>query len=189
MLPLTTVYQNPKPYKAVITSALYVLQDNSTAWQAPHYLVTIPQGFSNAQRIGRQVRVFYIDFVYNFECQGTFAKGGSGRIVIVYDKQNNSSSISAVNVFNQNSFFSNQRTDTADRFIILYDQIISPISVTGDFNSAGQFRLPLDHDIFYSGPNGLDTISGAFFLLFSQTGSVSGNPRLNYSAQTLFYDK
>ena len=105
MLPLTTIYQNPKPYKAVITSSVYVLMDNSTAWQAPHYLVTIPQGFSNAQRIGKQVRVFYIDFVYNFECQGTFAKGGSGRIVIVYDKQNNSSSIQAVDVFNQNSFF------------------------------------------------------------------------------------
>lgn len=164
----------------------------STFNAAPSLLNGLVPGSAANQRIGRKVVMKSILLRWSFQLGVTSVSGGCGRILVVYDKQANAAAPTAGDVLLLDDFRSPNNLSNRDRFVTLFDQIVGPISVQGDFETAGTLykRINLE-TMFNAGTAGTigDITSGSVYLFAAQSGGVTTEqPKMRIRARIRYED-
>lgn len=138
-------------------------------------LNAIAQGTNNGQRIGQSISVR--SCAYRFEVDlGPTPVPCSGRVILIWDKQPNSSLTTYAAVFGYSSYLSFMYTPSMDRFVVLRNQQFS-LSPQGDqaLFFEGFCRINMK-SVFAAGTAGVPSSGALFVMIISDQGTTAQQP-------------
>jgi len=164
----------------------------SSTWIAPataNVVNLISQGAADNQRVGRKIQMTSFQMRWSF---GPLTTGGSPlRVLVVYDKQTNTSLPGTIEVLEQDDFHSPMSLAHADRYVILQSFITDPISLGNNLVVAGECYKKMGLEAVYSGSTAVigSVITGSVFIMVCQQGGIlTGSPIFKYYARIRYTD-
>lgn len=185
---------------SVLASA--VIGTAATTWNF-NLLNGIAQGTDANNRIGRVIKWNSLNCRMSTSATATMAGiGGSVRILLIVDKQNNGGALpSATDVFVNNDISSLMNLDNRTRFHVLYDKYIylgPPVASNGSLPPCAEKRAYIRKQIkgmttvFNGTGSGIGTIiSGSLLLAVCQNGGLAGTAPIvggNWRFRLRFHD-
>jgi len=165
--------------KKNIDTFFAITAPGGSIWSGPTQLNVIPQGNSAITRTGRTVSMTSIQLRYNV------IRGGSNgpsqnRILVVYDKQANSSIPLTTDVFASDAMVSPLNLNNAERFIVLMDELSDSIQSTS-LNVSGSRYRKIGLPAIYNGTTGSSsTVStGTVWLFVANNDQVTSGTTSN----------
>lgn len=148
---------------------------NSTTFSLPILLNGLIPGSGASERIGRKVTWKSLLIRYSHGLAVTSTGGAPLRILVIYDKQANAAAPFITDVLLADNFNSPNNLSNRDRFVTLFDHMVEPISVQGDFQRAGvlykNFQLETMFNAGVAGTVG-DIASGSIYFAIAQGGRI-----------------
>lgn len=169
--------------KFVDTSPALTVLISSTAWSAGVLLNGLVPGSGADQRIGRKVIMTSLLYRIGFILGATSTGGSPLRLLIVYDKQANAAAPAITDILDTDHFLARQNLSNRDRFVVLADKHLPPISVQNNFSVISKIykkRLNLE-TCFNAGVAGTigDITSGSVYVFAAQTSGIgTGAPSI-----------
>lgn len=154
-------------------------------FSTPFALTDIAQGTSASERIGRKLTIKSILVKWTASLAPTSIQGSPIRWMVVYDKQANGVAPAITDILLTDAFTSANNLSNRDRFVTIFDQIVDPVSVQGNYSCAGvNFKALNLEQLYNAGTTGAigSIASGSVYLMAAQTGSI-GTAGPVFSAQ------
>lgn len=133
-------------------------------------------GSGASDRIGRKITMKSLLCRWAVTLQPTSTQGSPIRILIVYDKQANTTAPAVTDILLADAFLSQNNLSNRDRFVTLMDLITPPLTAGNDYVQAGVFykRLNLE-TMFNAGTAGTvgDITSGSVYMFAAQLGNIA----------------
>lgn len=151
----------------------------------------IATGTTASTRIGRKVAIKSL-LVRATGSIATATKGGSFRILVVYDKQANAQAPAITDVLLADDFNSPNNLSNRDRFVTIFDQIMGPVDVGGPNQVSDTYYKKLNlEQMFNAGTdNTIGSItSGSIYIFVAQSGAMATNtPSVVMSTRVRYTD-
>ncbi len=153
-------------------------------------LTAIAQGDDFNARNGRKIRAKYLRYRGSVIQHPTAVSTGL-RMMIIRDNNGSTTQPALIDLFaSEANFFNNQNKrgtpQQNSRFSILYDKYIS-LSDSGTTAAHFDFKIPLDHRIYFSGSGSTDEGKGAIYLLSAST-EATNDPILSANCMVKWID-
>lgn len=164
----------------------------AATFTTPVLLNGIVPGSDAGNRIGRKViwKTIYLRMVASLA--PTSVGGAPVRVIIFYDKQANATAAAVTDLLVTDNFVSPNNLNNRDRFVVITDQVMDPISTGDQFSVSMEcFKKINLETVFNSGSAGTvgDITSGAIYIMFAQSGAVTtAAPGVTYYARLRFDD-
>lgn len=153
----------------------FIFGSGGFAASSPILLNGVATGSSATNRIGRRIVMKSLLIRYNVTLASTTTNSTPLRIVIVYDKQANTTAPSATDVFQTTAFSSPMNLANSRRFRVLYDKMHSCIGDQGPESVAGEkyikLNLPVEFNTGSAGTIG-DITSGSVYCFSASDGTL-----------------
>lgn len=193
--------------KEVTASTNLAIASAAATWSTPVLLNGMTYGTGEANNhVGRKVTLKSLAVRYILGPNGAFAAATSVmppcRMMIYYDHAPSGAAAAITDVLNANSINGHVNLNNKDRFLILYDRIITDeagyeTAFNNAFSIAGKINLKLGgklglEQIFNSGNAGTiaDINVGSIYIAFCTTGNVNfgTGARVDFSSRIRFTD-
>jgi len=181
--------------KNVDVGATLALPATAVTWVLSGLLTPLAQGDIASGRQGRKVRYLSFSLRWSAFAVATSLNGCNVRCKVVYDKQANGAAPTVAAIMADDSFYSHNDLDNAERFITICDFITDPITLpTGAaFSQSGSVNRKIDLDQLWFGANAggaiTDLTTGSFYLLASQSGTMTtAGPSFNFNSRFRYTD-
>lgn len=161
-------------------------------WTAPQLLNGLANGSDASTRIGRKVTLKSVLVRASVALAPTSVGGSPIRILVVYDKQANATAPAVTDILLADAFTSQNNLSNRDRFVTIFDQVTTPVSVQNNFsNEHTMFKRINMETMFNAGSAGTvgDITSGSVYLLFCQNSGISvAAPTMIYRTRVRYTD-
>lgn len=144
-------------------------------------------------RIGRKIAMKSLYIRADFRLAATSTAGGMFRMIVFYDKQANANAPAVTDLLLADAFLSPNNLSNRDRFVVLVDEVTSPVSVQGDFaTQLIRFKKNLNLEtMFNAGTAGTigDITSGSIYIMFAQNSTIgTAAPTVNWRSRIRYTD-
>jgi len=164
----------------------------TAAWSTLTLINGIGPGSSASQRIGRKVNLASILIKLNSRIkEGATFGGGPVRVLVVYDKQANAATPLITDILEFDHMNSPNNLSNRDRFVTVFDQIIPPVSVAGDFAQyVTLFKKLQLEQVFNSGVDNLiaSISTGAMWIAFANVGTTNAVIQMKFTSRVRYTD-
>nr|UOF82935.1 capsid protein [Cressdnaviricota sp.] len=157
----------------------------------PSLLNGIANGTDASTRIGRKAVLKSILLRITASI-ATATKGGSFRLLVVYDKQANATAPAITDILLADAFNAPNNLSNRDRFVTIFDQIIGPLDVGGPNQTSDTFYKKLNlEELWNAGTDALigSITSGSIYAWVAQSGGMATNaPQLTMYSRVRYTD-
>jgi len=151
----------------------------------------IANGTDASTRIGRKAAIKSL-LIRATASVGTATKGGSFRLLVVYDKQTNAAAPAITDILLADAFNAPNNLSNRDRFVTIFDQIMGPVDVGGPNNVADTFYKKLNlEEMWNAGTDATvgSITSGSIYAFVAQSGGMATNaPALTMYSRVRYTD-
>lgn len=148
-----------------------------SAWAISPLLNDVPLGSGPTNRIGRKIRMKSIQFRYNLLRSGSNGPSQC-RIVVIYDRQPDGLTPTAIGVFNDDINISPMSLANSERFQVLIDETSESMQ-SSSLNISGSRYKKIDLDAVYNSNVGVGACKTGALWCFASTNAtfqVGGTP-------------
>lgn len=177
--------------KFVDTSATFAPTASAVTFTAGTLINGVATGTDASSRIGRKAVIKSI-LLRITTSLATGTKGGSFRILCVYDKQANATAPAITDILLADAFNSPNNLTYRDRFVTIFDQITEPVDAGGPNERAMTLYKKLNLETLWN--SGTDALigsiaSGSIYIFVAQSGSIATNaPSVTIRARVRYTD-
>lgn len=164
----------------------------AATFSTPVLLNGIASGSTAETRIGRKIvlKSLYLRAFVNLNATSTF--GSQIRVIVFYDKQANATAPAITDLLLADNYLSPNNLSNRDRFVVLCDEMMEPISVNANNSTAITVYKKLNLETMFNGGSAGtvgDITSGSVYLMTAQNGIIgTAAPSFVFRSRIRFLD-
>lgn len=181
--------------KFIDTSITFSLPFSATTFITPggtNLLNGLARGTQMNQRVGRKVTMKSLLIRGTFQIAATSTGNAPCRVMVVYDRQTNTTAPAITDVLLSDEFLSQNNLSNRERFSTICDYITKPVGGGSNLQEAFTIFKKLDNPIMFNDGNAGtvgDISMGSIYMLVSQAGGIAtANPTLTVKTRIRFTD-